>query len=898
MSDYKDLVNITIDGQKIQTSGGLSILDVCRSNEIDIPTLCYDERLNPDGACRLCIVEIKGVENLLPSCTTKVSDGMDIKTRSEAVLNARKDILELLWANHPNDCLVCEKSGECDLENYCYQYDIEPQSYYSFDDKKSLEINDSNKFYNNNQSKCILCGKCVRVCNELQKSDAINFIERGNKVHVGYPLDGTYESSVCVSCGNCVSACPVGALMPKSREKFRNWETLKVRTTCSYCGVGCQMDLVVKDNRVVRVDPISGTPNDGLLCVKGKFAYNFINHEDRLKTPLIKKDGVFKEATWDEAYSLIVDRIDRIKDEFGSDSLGGLSSAKCTNEENYLMQKFVRAGLGTNNIDHCARLCHASTVTGLANTLGSGAMTNSISEVKDNDVAFIIGSNTTETHPVIGSMILQAKENGAKIIVADPREIELAKKADIYLPIQPGSNVALINAMCHVILCENLHDLSYIRERTEGFEEVVSIIKDYTPETAALVCGVDADDIRKAARIYASGNKAAIYYAMGITQHSNGTNNVKSLANLAMMCGNIGIEGGGINPLRGQNNVQGACDMGALPNNFPGYQKVFDDEINRKFEAAWGVELSKEVGLTVTTLLSSALSGRLKMLYIMGENPVVSDPDTKHVIKSLESLDFLVVQDIFLTETAEYADVVLPAVSFAEKDGTFTNTERRVQRIRKAVKRPGDAKADWEILSELLSRLGIDADYGSPSDIMDEINMLTPIYGGIKYHRIDEVGIQWPCPTTTHTGTKYLHKDRMSRGKGLFTAIYHRSPVETPDKDYPIILTTGRSLYHFHTRTMSKMTDAINEIAGENYLEISPATAESLDIVDGDLIKVISRRGTAKAIARVVDEIKNGVVFMTFHYSNGANVLTSSAALDEESSIPELKITAVRVEHV
>lgn len=894
MSKY---ISLTINNKKYGAKDDLTILEVCQQNDIHIPTLCNDEMLKPVGACRMCIVEIEGNENLFPSCSTKVADGIKISTESPKVKRARKEILELIWANHEYDCLVCKKSGECKLQDYCYQYDITPQSYYEFDSRKDYDINYSNKFFYSNPNRCILCGKCVRICDELQNTNAIDFINRGSKTYVGYPLDGRYESSVCVSCGNCVSICPVGALMPKNKIKFRNWEVRKVKTTCGYCGVGCQIELVIKNNKVVRVDPVKDGPNDGLLCVKGKFAYNFINHKDRLKSPLIKRNGKFEKASWDEALSLIVNKINETKELYGSDSLAGLSSAKCTNEENYLMQKFVRVALGTNNVDHCARLCHASTVTGLANTLGSGAMTNSIAEVKDNDVTFVIGSNTTETHPVIGSMILQAKRKGAKIIVADPREIVLAKKADIYLQIYPGSNVALINSMCNVIYHEKLYDTDYIENRTEEFEAFINVIKDYTPEIAAPICGVSAEDIKIAARIYARGSKSAIYYAMGITQHSNGTDNVKSLANLAMMCGNIGIEGGGINPLRGQNNVQGACDLGALPNTFSGYQKVFDDRANEKFQKAWGSKLSKDVGLTVTTILSAALSGKIKMLYIMGENPVVSDPDTKHVIKSLENLDFLVVQDIFLTETAEYANVILPAVSFAEKDGTFTNTERRIQRIRKAVSPIGDAKADWEILCELFYRLGYPAEYESPSDIMDEISTLTPIYRGISYNRIDEHGLQWPCTSDDHPGTKYLHKDKMARGKGLFTAINYNPPFEMPNKEYPFILTTGRTLYHFHTRTMTKRTKGINEIVGGNYLEISENTAKQLKVSDGDILKITSRRGSTNAVAKIVDDIKDGVTFMTFHFENGANVLTNSEALDKESNIPELKVSAVRIEH-
>src|SRR5665648_591280 len=553
--DYDNLVALG----SMMGSGGMIVMDEDNCM-VDIATLCNDKRLIGHGACRICVCEVAGARSLVPACTAPVAEGMVIYTHSETVIKTRKEILELMIENHPLDCLTCTKTGSCKLQDYCYEYDITEGPFHG--EKKKYPIDDTNEFYYADQNKCISCGKCVRVCNELQCTGAIGQYERGFETHVGAPFDIGLKDSICVSCGNCVAACPVGALMPKSKEKFRQFDVKKVRTTCAYCGVGCQMDLLVKNNKVVGVEPADVIPNDGLLCVKGRFAYKFIDHPDRLKTPLIRKNGVLVEATWDEAYDLITSKMISTKENFGANAIAGLSSARCTNEENYLFQKLFRAVIGTNNIDHCARLCHASTVAGLATTLGSGAMTNGIHETINSDVIFVIGSNTTETHPVIGAKIKQALLKGAKLIVAEPRKIELAKSADVFLQITPGTNVALLNGMMHVIIEEGLQAKEYIDERVEGYEGLEKILKDYTPEKVALICGVDPEDIKRAARLYANAPKASLFYAMGVTQHSTGTYGVMSTSNLALLCGNIGIESGGVNPLRGQNNVQGACDMG------------------------------------------------------------------------------------------------------------------------------------------------------------------------------------------------------------------------------------------------------------------------------------------------------------------------------------------------
>ncbi|MFK5883515.1 MAG: formate dehydrogenase subunit alpha [Candidatus Izemoplasma sp.] len=891
-----DKIKIKINGMDVSVPKGQTVLDAARDLDIDIPTFCYDERLKPDGACRMCVVEVKGFNKLLTSCTTEVVEGMEVQTHSAEVVEARKDILNLTWASHPNDCVVCDANGDCKLQDYSYEYKIDSIPEYD-GHKRNFSIDDSNKFFYIDPEKCILCGKCVRVCDELQGIEALGFNKRGHETFVSFAFDGGMETSNCVSCGNCVSICPTGALMEKTHDIFRSWETKATRTTCPYCGVGCQFDLITKKGKVVRIEPAPGTPNEGLLCVKGKFAYKFINHKGRLQTPLIKENGEFREASWEEAYELIVSKINSIKGEFGAPAFAGLASAKVTNEENYIFQKFMRAVIGTNNVDHCARLCHASTVAGLATTLGSGAMTNSIGEVKNHDVIFVIGSNTTETHPVIASFMKQAVRSGAKLIVTEPRKIDLAKGADQFIRIKPGTNVALLNAMMHVIYTEDLHDKEFIKNRTENFDNFIEVIKEFTPEMGAEICGCNPDDIRNAARIYASGKKAGIYYAMGITQHSEGTNHVKSIANIAMLCGNVGKESSGINPLRGQNNVQGACDMGGLPDNYPGYQKVYDKKVKIKFEAAWGVNLDDNVGLSLPHILNGSYNKLIKFMYIMGENPLVSDPDTTHVKASLRNLDFLVVQDIFLTETAELADVVLPAASYAEKDGTFTNTERRVQRVRKAIEPVGNSKPDGLIIQELMNLLGYPQGILSPSETMDELAKLTPIYQGVSYDRIDDIGLQWPVRDKNHPGTKFLHEKKFSRkpdGLGLFTPVHYRGAKELPDEKYPLTLTTGRVLYQYHTITMTGKNEEIMEIVPVNFIEINKKTADHLNIINKESVIVSSRRGETKAEVHVTEKIGDDVIFMPFHFADGANMLTNTA-MDETCHIPELKVCAVEI---
>lgn len=886
-------IKVYIDDIEIITTKDKTIYEVAKEQGILIPTFCYDERLKPESSCRVCVVEVEGTQKLQTSCSTIIKEGMKIHTNSERVSKARNEVLELTWASHPNDCVVCDANEDCKLQDYMYIYDIDSNNLYD-GFSRTFEKDKSNKFFYIDPEKCILCGKCVRVCSELQGVEALSFNQRGHKSFISFAFNKGMELSNCVSCGNCVSICPTSALMEKSKTKFRMHETKKTRTTCPYCGVGCQFDIVTKDDKIVKIEPANVIPNEGLLCVKGKFAYKYVNHPDRLTTPLIKRNGIFEEATYKEAYDLIFKKINEYKSEFGPNSLAGLASAKCTNEENYLFQKFIRKYIGTNNVDHCARLCHASTVSGLATTLGSGAMTNSIAEVKSNDVIFVTGSNTTETHPVIGSFMKQAQAKGAKIIVAEPRKIDLAMNADLYIRIKPGTNVALFNAMMKVIYEEDLYDKEFIKERTENFDTFIKVIKDFDIAEGAKICGCEVKQIEEAARMYANSSNAGIYYAMGVTQHSNGTNHVKSIANLAMLTGNVGKENAGINPLRGQNNVQGACDMGALPNNYPGYQKVYDKEVQLKFEKAWKVTLDDNVGLSLPHILNGAYNDTIKMMYIMGENPIVSDPDITHVKEALRRVDFLVVQDIFMTETAEFADVILPASSYAEKDGTFTNTERRVQRVRKAITNVGNSKSDGLILQELFQLFDNEYTIKTPLEVMDEVAELTPLYRGVNYNRIEEVGLQWPVNSINHEGTKYLHKDVFRRGLGYFTPVTYQGAKELPDNNYPLALTTGRVLYHYHTITMTGKNEEINEIVPRNFIEIHPSTAKNYSLIEKESVIVSSRRGETKAEVHITDRIGEDTLFMPFHFADGANMLTNTV-LDETCNIPELKVCAVEI---
>jgi len=907
-------IALTIDGRKVRTQKGSTVLEAARQAGIYIPALCDHPDLSPIGSCKLCIVEIEG-QNVYPtSCTTLAEEGMVVRTKTEELQEMRRNTLEILLAltNHPTSCLFCDRKDECtDLRECMRKFPLTVGCKYCPNDGE-CELQDAVKytglerirysttyrnlpvqrepFFDRDYNLCILCSRCVRTCKEVRGENVLSFDVNYHKQHAIGPISLT--ESDCKFCGACVDVCPTGALYARSERWGR--PSSSVVTTCPFCGVGCVMEIGVLDGHIVRVRGKRGeTPNNGQLCVKGRFGLDFVESPERLKTPLIRKDGRLVPASWDEAMALIVEKFSCFK----GDRFALISSAKCTNEENYLAQKLSRLVMETNNVDHCARLCHASTVAALAAAFGSGAMTNSIEELKDSGCIFITGSNTTEQHPVIALKIKEAKKRGAKIIVANPRWIELCKLADIWLRQQPGTDVPLILGMCKVILEESLIDDGFIEERCEGFEEFRDSLADVSLEEVAEITGVEKELIREAAQVYAQNGPSSIVYSMGITQHSHGTDNILSLANLAMMTGNLGKPASGINPLRGQNNVQGACDMGALPNVFPGYQAVTNEELRKKFEDKWGKKLPEKPGLTLMEIFNAVHDGDIDAMYIIGENPRISDPDATHVTEALEKLDFLVVQEIFLSETASLADVVLPATSFAEKDGTFTNTERRVQRVRKVLEPVGDAKADWMIISEIGRRMGYEEQfsYSDPSEIMDEIASLTPSYGGISYGRIEEVGLQWPCPNRDHPGTPYLHKDGFTRGKGAFSVVMYRPSMELPDDEYPFILTTGRILCHFHTGTMTRKVPGLNYLRNEELVEINPEDGRALGIEDGDLVEVASRRGTVRAKAKITEKSSEGVAFMTFHFAETPTNVLTNPALDPVAKIPELKVCAVKL---
>lgn len=672
---------------------------------------------------------------------------------------------------------------------------------------------------------------------------------------------------------------------------------MRVITTCPYCGVGCQLVLHVQKDKVVAITPGKKGPGEGKLCIKGWSAHEFIHSSDRLKKPLIREDKGFKEATWSEALNLIAEKLIEIQDKYGVDSIGFFSSAKATNEDNYMMQKLARATFETNNIDHCARLCHSSTVTGLVNAFGSGAMTNSQEDIEEAEVIFITGTNTSEQHPLIARRMIRAAQHGTRLIIADPREIQLAEYASVYMQQKPGTDVALLNAMMNVTITENLHDLDFIKSRTEGFNLFRNAVKQYSPEEAGKITGVPTEKIIEASRLIGMAERASIFFSMGITQHTTGVDNVMSCANLALLTGNIGIPGTGVNPLRGQNNVQGACDMGALPNYFPGYQNTEDPEIRQKFKEAWGVDPPKTPGLTLTEMMNNA-GKKIKALFIMGENPMMTDPDINHVEEQLRKLDFIVISELFMSETAKLADVVLPACSYAEKNGTYTATDRRVQRVRKAIQPLGESKPDWWIVQEIARRMGQEWNITGSEEIMFEIAQTTPLYGGVIYERLEDEDLRWPCKDLEDQGTLILHKREFSRGLGKFHPVKYKSPAELPDQDYPLTLTTGRQLFHWHSGTMTRRSETLTEQINEAEMEIHPQDAKRLFISDGEKVKVSSRRGEIELKTKITHRIKPGTVFIPFHYVEAAANKLTNNALDPVAKIPEFKVCAVKIEKI
>lgn len=899
---HTQTVTLSIDNQEVTVSKGTTILEAAKGLGVEIPTLCHLKELAPDGSCRMCVVEVEGGRRggLTTACTAHCQEDMVVSTHSEKVADSRRFILDLLLSNHKLECFSCGKNGDCQLQQYALDYGIDATSFTEGKRMPCHQEDTSNPFFSYDPEKCIMCRRCARVCQLRQGRDVLSIANRGFETKMMPSYGQAFDQSICESCGNCVSSCPTGALTAKDTKEYRKWETQKIPTTCPHCGTGCQMNLLVKNNRLVGVKPLDGPANKNLLCVKGKFAsYKFVGSGDRLTEPLIKRNGIFEPASWEEALTLVSSKFNEIKAENGPDALAGFSCSRATNEDNYVFQKMVRAAFGTNNVDNCARVCHSASVHGLAQTLGSGAMTNPIADItEDVDMILLVGSNPEEAHPVIGAQIRQAIQRGTQVVVVDPRKINLVKDSALHLQVQAGTNVAFANGMMHVILKEGLADRHFIEERTEGFSDLEKMVADYTPEKVAEICHIHPEDLIQAARMYAKAEKAPIIYCLGVTEHSTGTEGVMSMSNLAMLVGKVGKPGCGVNPLRGQNNVQGACDMGCMPYDFPGYQKVNNPEVIDKFEKAWHVPLNRNTGLTSTKVLPAATAGNVKGLYIFGEDPIVTDPDTGHVRQALESLDFLVVQELFMTETAAYADVVLPGISYAEKDGTFTNTERRVQRVRKAVEPRGQAREDYEIFCEVMTRMGYPCAYESAKEIMKEISAVTPSFGGINYERLEKESLQWPCRSLTDPGTPIMHVGSFARGKGLFKAIPYKQAQELPDEEYPYLMSTGRMLYHYNTRAMTGRTEGINQIANHSYIEINAVDAQALGIQEGDKVEVHSRRGKIETYAAVGNRVFPQEVFMTFHFPDGNVNEITNAVFDDIATIPEYKVCAVAIKPV
>jgi len=897
---------VTIDGQEIAVDPGTTILTALRALGANVPTLCYSDRMDPFGACRTCLVEHVG-RKPVASCHTPVMDGAAYRTHSALLTRLRRNIAELIVSDHPLECLDCTANGRCDLQSFAQQVGLRTPRYEN--PRTHNPVNDdSHPFIKLEMSKCIGCAKCVRACDTVQGSFILAMSGRGYDVQVIAGNDTGFEEADCASCGQCVVECPVAALEePGTRQFGLPDET--ITTTCSYCGVGCSLNVNTKDGQVVNIVPNpQGSANRGHACVKGRFAHQFAHSPDRLTRPLIKESGVFREASWDEALDLITTRFTEIRDTYGPDGFAMISSSRCTNEENFLMQKFARVVMGTNSIDNCSRVCHSPSAYALGQALGTGAGTNSFQDVEVSDVLLIVGANPTEAHPVFGARIKQSVLDGCKLIVLDPRNTELANLSDVHLPLRPGSNVAVINALQHVLIEEDLIDPRFIAEHSEGFEEIRDELKDCTPEWASGISGVAPDLIRAASRLYASGSASQILWGLGVTEAGHGSNAAFGLINMAVMTGNIGRPGTGASPIRGQNNVQGASDVGALPNVFSDYRPVTDEQARDDHRRVWGVEPPTNNGLRIPDMFDAAHEGTLKAMYILAEDVAQSDPNTTHVVGALQSLEFMVVQEIFMTPTAELADVVLPGTTFLEKEGTFVNSDRRIQRVRKVIDPIPGTMMDGDITNTIARRMGNDLglDNGpgtpiEPSGIMDEIAALSPKWAGVSYEKIEENGfVQWPCWDKDHPGTDIVHRDgEFLRGKARLTATPWQEPGELPDDEYPFMLTTGRQLFHYNVGTMTRRTDVakLHKGKGET-LRIHPSDARRLGVREGEPVRIVSRHGHVVVRAEITRATNAGTVFMTFHFPESRTNLLVSSAADEFTGCPEYKVNAVRIEKI
>ncbi|HUI60323.1 MAG TPA: formate dehydrogenase subunit alpha [Steroidobacteraceae bacterium] len=902
------MVTLTIDGNEVTVPEGTSVMRAAALSDVKIPKLCATEQLEAFGSCRLCLVQIEGMKGLPASCTTLVSQGMKVTTQNKMLAEVRRGVMELYISDHPLDCLTCPANGHCELQDMAGVVGLREVRYgYEGANHLDAKKDESNPYFTFDPSKCIVCSRCVRACEEQQGTFALTIQARGFDSKVAASEDQPFMDSECVSCGACVQACPTATLSEKSLIEKGQAEH-SIVTTCAYCGVGCSFRAEMQGEELVRMVPNkNGHANHGHSCVKGRFAIGYATHPDRILKPMIRAQisDPWREVSWEEAISYAAGELKRIQQKYGRDSIGGITSSRCTNEETYLVQKLVRAGFGNNNVDTCARVCHSPTGYGLKQTLGESAGTQDFDSVMKADVILVIGANPTDGHPVFASQMKRRLREGAKLIVADPRRIDLVRtphvSADYHLKLMPGTNVALINSIAHVVVTEGLVKEDYVRARCEvdSFEKWRDFVSQErnSPEAMESVTGVPAASVRGAARLYATAGNGAIYYGLGVTEHSQGSTMVMGIANLAMATGNVGREGVGVNPLRGQNNVQGSCDMGSFPHEFPGYRHVSDDTVRHEFEQSWGVSLQSEPGLRIPNMFEAALDGEFKGLYIEGEDIAQSDPNTQHVTASLTSMECIIVQDLFLNESAKFAHVFLPGSSFMEKDGTFTNAERRISRVRKIME-PKSGYADWEITQLLSNAMGYPMTYTHPSEIMDEIARLTPTFTGVSFARIDELGsIQWPCNAEHPDGTPTMHIDHFVRGKGKFLVTEYVPTREKVNAKYPLILTTGRILSQYNVGAQTRRT-ANNVWHDEDRLEIHPHDAEERGIEEGDWVGIASRAGDTVLRARVTERVQPGVVYTTFHFpESGANVITTDSS-DWATNCPEYKVTAVQATRV
>ena len=898
------IVTLTIDGERVSVPAGTSVMAAAMTMGTKIPKLCATDSLEAFGSCRLCLVEIEGRRGTPASCTTPAEDGMIVHTQNEKLAKLRRGVMELYISDHPLDCLTCPANGDCELQDMAGAVGLRDVRYgYKGANHLDAGKDESNPYFTFDESKCIVCSRCVRACEEVQGTFALTIQGRGFNSKVS-PGGVDFLSSECVSCGACVQACPTATLSEKTIIEHGQPDH-SVVTTCAYCGVGCSFKAEMQGERVVNMEPYkAGGANEGHSCVKGRFAWGYATAKDRITKPMIraKITDPWREVSWDEAFAHAASEFKRIQATHGREAIGAITSSRCTNEEVFVIQKLVRMGFGNNNVDTCARVCHSPTGYGLSKTFGTSAGTQDFKSVEESDVILVIGANPTDAHPVFASRMKKRLRQGARLIVVDPRRIDLVKsahvRADYHLPLMPGTNVAIVNALSHVIVTEGLAKEDYIRQRCDwdDFQTWARFIAQdkHSPEAVEQFTGVPAADVRAAARLYATGGKAAIYYGLGVTEHSQGSTTVMAMANLAMVTGNIGQRGMGVNPLRGQNNVQGACDMGSFPHEFSGYRHVSDDSTRDTFESLWGVKLDKAPGMRIPNMLDEAQFGSFKGLYVQGEDIAQSDPDTHHVTAGLAAMECVIVQDLFLNETAKYAHVFFPGSSFLEKDGTFTNAERRINRVRKVMS-PMAGLADWEATLGFAKALGVDMHYAHPSEIMDEIAALTPTFRNVSYKKLDEMGsVQWPCNDAAPEGTPIMHVERFVRGKGKFMLTEFTPTDERTGPRFPLLLTTGRILSQYNVGAQTRRTS--NSVwHEEDMLEIHPFDAESRGIREGDLVALASRAGEVSLKARISERMQPGVVYTTFHHPNsGANVVTTDNS-DWATNCPEYKVTAVQV---